>query len=348
MLDDGASVNFYMFYGGTNFGFTAGANNGGPGKYQPDITSYDYDAPMDESGDPTEKYHKIREIVGRYLTLPNIPVPTALPKKAYGFVRLTEVCSILSSNGRKYISTGNVSAVKPLTFEALNQYSGLVLYEADLPDKRQDPSILRVNGIRDRGYVYIDDTLVGILSREHSSFQIPISASSDRRLQILVENQGRINYGEMNDSKGIVGDVLLDKKIINNWNMTKYPLESYEDLLKLIQATEIPIVHNVQKEGKALSLNAGATLYQGDLTIEGELHDTYLDTSGWSKGIIFINGENIGRYWPIVGPQVTLYVPREVLKVGANKILLIEYQRASVSSEITFTNTPNFNGYHRK
>ncbi|XP_036229202.2 beta-galactosidase [Bactrocera oleae] len=349
MLDVGASVNFYMMFGGTNFGFTAGANDGGPGRYQPDITSYDYDAPMSEAGDATEKYHKLREIIGRYLPLPNIPIPAPTTKKNYGTIRLNACCSMLSAKGREILSTGVVFDTKPKTFEALNQYSGFVLYETMLPTFKRDPTILRASGIHDRAYVLIDDQLVGILSRETPIYDLPISPTYGKRLQLLVENQGRINFGPVTDFKGITSNVMLDKDILTNWTMTKYPLESIADietLIALVNADDVNIIRRFHEEKRGSILSNGPTIYYGQLTIPvGQVADTYLDTNGWGKGLVFINGENLGRYWPVAGPQVTLYVPQEVLKSGDNRIVLIEYQRAAPANEIAFTDTPNLDGH---
>ncbi|XP_011184129.1 beta-galactosidase [Zeugodacus cucurbitae] len=349
MLDVGASVNFYMMFGGTNFGFTAGANDGGPGRFQPDITSYDYDAPMSEAGDATEKFHKLREIIGRYLPLPNIPIPAPTTKKNYGTIRLNACCSMISAKGREILSTGVVFDAKPKTFEALDQYSGFVLYETLLPKFKRDPSILRASGVHDRAYVFIDDQLVGILSRETPIYELPLSPTYGKRLQLLVENQGRINFGPVTDFKGITSNVVLDKDVLTNWTMTKYPLESIEDietLIALVNADDVNIIRRFHEEKGGSILSSGPTIYYGQLTIpEGQLADTYLDTKGWGKGLVFVNGENLGRYWPVAGPQVTLYVPQEVLKSGDNRIVVIEYQRAGPANEITFTDTPNLDGH---
>ncbi|EDV94965.1 GH23545 [Drosophila grimshawi] len=349
MLESGASVNFYMFYGGTNFGFTAGANDNNPGKYIADITSYDYDAPMTEAGDPTPKYMALRRIISRYLPLPDVPVPMPVPKRAYGKVRLVSCCTLLSADGRQTLGTGVVRAAKPQTFEALDQYSGLVLYEAWLPAHfKRDPSVLYVNGLADRGYVYVDNEFVGILARETPIYELPLSASSGRQLQILVENQGRLNYGvQLNDFKGLTKDVRLDKQVLTNWNMTKYPLESYDDLEKLIaQSTEAASIGFQELRWPSTMLRSGPAIYHGSLSIDSadQLADTYLDMSDWGKGIVFLNGENLGRYWPLVGPQITLYVPAPVLKVGNNRLIVVEYQQAPTSMELEFRDTPILNG----
>ncbi|XP_032577625.1 beta-galactosidase [Drosophila sechellia] len=347
MLDHGASVNFYMFYGGTNFGFTAGANDIGPGNYMADITSYDYDAPMTEAGDPTPKYQALRRIIGRYLPLPNQPVPGPVPKRSYGTVRLTTCCSLLSQEARARLSTGFVQSAKPKSFEALGQYSGLVLYETWLPSFQRDPSILSVPGLADRGYVYVDGEFVGVLARETPVFDLPLSASAGRRLQIIVENQGRINYGrQLNDFKGILRDVRLDKQVLSNWNMTQFPLESYDNLEQLITQSDEAVRQGFQELKKLRTmLRTGPAIYHGQLDIqkESDLADTYLDMSGWGKGIVFVNGENLGRYWPLVGPQVTLYVPAAVLKVGSNRLVVVEYQQTPTSQELHFRDTPILN-----
>ncbi|XP_017109202.2 beta-galactosidase [Drosophila bipectinata] len=352
MLDSGASVNFYMFYGGTNFGFTAGANDNGPGLYLADITSYDYDAPMTEAGDPTSKYQALRRIIGRYLPLPNVPVPDPVPKKDYGSVRLTSCCNLLSPEARQRLSTGFVQSAKPQSFEALNQYSGLVLYETRLPSFKRDPSILSVPGLADRGYVYVDGEFAGLLAREIPVFDLPISASAGRKLQIFVENQGRLNYGrQINDFKGILRDVRLDKQVLTNWNMTQFPLESYDSLEQLISQShksprlDVPHLLNSETHKLRTLLRTGPTIYYGQLDIQtkSDIADTYLDMSGWGKGIVFVNGENLGRYWPLVGPQITLYVPSPLLKVGSNRIVVVEYQQIPTSLELHFRNTPILN-----
>ncbi|KAL5279145.1 GLB1L family protein [Megaselia abdita] len=337
MLDQGASVNFYMFFGGTNFGFTAGANDGGPGQFQPDVTSYDYDAPMTESGDPTEKYFKLREIIGEYLPLPNITL-TPKPKGYYGKLKLKFCCSLLSINGRQKLSTTIVSYIKPLSFEALDQYSGMVLYETTLPYFSSYPSELRVPYIHDRAYVYINGHFMGVLSRESQLNTIPLMSGFGETLQILVENQGRINYGLANDFKGILSDVFVDNQILENWNMTTFPLESYNSIVDYINGERhIPITNSEL-------IDNGPTIFFGQFQITNKILDTYLDTEGWGKGIVFVNGFNLGRYWPIVGPQITLYVPKEILAKGPNHVVVIEYQKMSDSSEMTLTDEPKLDG----
>jgi beta-galactosidase len=151
------SVNFYMFFGGTNFGFTAGANGGEKiGDYKADLTSYDYDAPMDEAGDPTSKYMAIREAISNYLPLPDLPVPSKALKMTLPPVTMKPTTVLLAEVGRTYLAERVVSFEKPLSFEQLGQYSGFVLYETEFKHSRMDPNLLNVTRLGDRAYVYVD------------------------------------------------------------------------------------------------------------------------------------------------------------------------------------------------
>ncbi|KAG4079018.1 hypothetical protein HA402_001673 [Bradysia odoriphaga] len=341
MLAMNASVNFYVFFGGTNFGFTAGANDGGPGSFNADVTSYDYDAPMDEAGDPTPKYYALREIVGEFFPLNDIPLPQKEPKMSLGAVQL-HPANILSSNlCRQQMGSIPVRSASPMTFEALNQYSGLVLYEANLPVFVRDPSILKIDGIRDRAYIYVDQIFVGILSRENKIHEIPINAVAGDQLQIFVENQGRINYNRIHDFKGILGDVYIDDKPVHDWTITGFPLEDYaaiENVINLSSSGNMPYSSYVR---------TGPTIFNGQFDISvSPIHDTYLDATGWGKGIAFVNGFNLGRYWPVAGPQITVYVPKEILTSGTNEIVLIELQKAPNNGTVIFTDTANLDGYN--
>lgn len=283
MLALGASVNFYMFYGGTNFGFTSGAN-GGAGVYNPQLTSYDYDAPLTEAGDPTPKYFAIRDVIGRYLPLPNMSLPTASPKGNYGPVLLEPVLKLLDSRSPFVVirATGD----QPKTFEALSVNQGFVLYETNLPPSISDPAILRAT-TKDRALIYIDNQLRGTLSRIDKIFTIPLESPYGHRLSLLVENQGRLNFGnEINDFKGI-SHVNISGIPLTNWNMTGY---AFSDVSSLRDLTTIRIDSG--------TLNKGPVFLRGKFTIVGQPLDTYLDTTGWGKGVAFVNGHNLGRYWP--------------------------------------------------
>lgn len=146
-----------MFFGGTNFGFTAGANAFGPGGFQADITSYDYDAPMAENGEFGDKYKRIRDVIKDYLPLPNISIPELGQKMTLDSIKLSPKIVLLSPMGRNIFGRVPIESDKPLTFETLDQFSGFVLYETKLPALRVDPSVLKINGLRDRAIVLIDN-----------------------------------------------------------------------------------------------------------------------------------------------------------------------------------------------
>lgn len=343
MILDGANVNFYMFFGGTNFGFTAGANDGGPGSYNSDVTSYDYDAPMDEAGDPTEKYFAIRNLISKYFPLPNIPVPEKTKKVKLPSINVKAQIGILDPLGRTYLANYTKTAPKPMSFEALNQYSGFILYETKLPKSARDPVLLKFADLKDRGYIYVNRHLVGIISRENNIYSIPISLTVGSNLQVLVENEGRINYGIANDFKGILGEVYYGEHVLKDWTMTGFPLDYYKQVEYLFNAVQIR-PEFIQKSAKNF-LRSGPTLFHTDFNLEEDLiFDTYLNTTGWGKGIVFINGFNLGRYWPLVGPQITLYVPKELLRVGANSLVMLELQMAPENGLVQFSDTPNLDG----
>ncbi|XP_012223400.1 beta-galactosidase [Linepithema humile] len=326
MLDVGASVNIYMFYGGTNFGFTSGAN-GGAGAYSPQLTSYDYDAPLTEAGDPTDKYYAIRDVIGQYLPLPNMTLPVASPKGNYGPVLLEPIQKLLDSQSPFVVSLA--TGEQPKTFEALSVNQGFVLYETDLPSSISDPAILRAK-TSDRALVYVDNRLCGTLSRIDKIFTIPLESPYGRRLNLLVENQGRLNFGnEIHDFKGI-SNVTISGISLSNWTMTGY---AFSDISSLRNLTTVNI--------ESGTLNNGPVFLRGHFTINGQPLDTYLDTTGWGKGVAFVNGYNLGRYWPLVGPQITLYVPAPYLRTGENELIILELEYVSQTRKMKFQAVPN-------
>lgn len=159
-----------------------------------------------------------------------------------------------------------------------------------------------------------------------------------------MENQGRINFNIPNDFKGIIGTVSYDGRKLSNWTMTKFPLE---------EGKVVQLVQQYLKQPKITSTNGksyirtGPSFFHGTFKIDNEIRDTYLNPIGWGKGIAFINGFNLGRYWPLVGPQITLYVPKEVLKPGENVLILLEYQKASDSGSVFFSKTPDLDGKNK-
>lgn len=353
MLEAGANVNFYMFFGGTNFGFTAGANNYGK-DYVADITSYDYDAVMDEAGNVTKKFELVRKVIAEFLEVPaeeNCNGCITTQRLAYGNVTLEPIGNLLSQLGRTTLAHGEpIKAAKPLTFEELDQYSGLVLYETELPHLEIDPTLLTVNELHDRAYVFVDEELVGTLSLKNGILSVPLSKGFGSRLQLLVENQGRINYETLNDTKGILGDITVErsngeKQKLNNWVTTSFPLESSQ-MTSFIEAYKNEKGAEIVKKSKVLK--NGPVIYYGEFEVEN-LGDTYLNSIGWGKGVAYVNGFNLGRYWPLVGPQMTLYIPKDLLQIGTNTLVILEYQTANLNTEngeyvVTLEDRPQLDG----
>ena len=255
---------------------------------------------------------------------------------------------ILSPAGKKSLSVRTEISTNRKSFEQLNQFSGLVVYETDLPYLKIDPSLLTVNELRDRALIYVDGYFVGVLSRENSIKSLPISSGFGKRLQIVVENQGRINFVVANDTKGIFGPITVqqtDGKMIelnDNWESISMPLE-IKEIQKLIEEQKREHIDiKIHRNGLLLE---GPIVFVGEFTISSAaILDTYLNPSDWGKGVVYINGFNLGRYWPLVGPQKTIYVPKELLKSGINQIIMIEYQKSSIDSVINFTSHPQLDG----
>ena len=301
LLAAGASVNFYMFHGGTNFGFTNGAND--KHTYRPTVTSYDYDAPLDEAGDPTEKFTAFRNVIAKYAPVPAEPVPPRSPKLAATAVVLPESAVLL---GCAEALGEAVGSPQPLTMEQLGQDFGFVLYETALASA--GPALLEVEHVRDRAQVFVDGLPAGVLERENHEHALAVTAPQEGGvLSVLVENQGRVNYGPgIHDRKGLLGQVLLDGEELTGWTCRPLPLTDVS-ALPFRASTVTPL---------------GPTFHRGSFDVD-EPADTFLHLDGWTKGSVWINGFALGRYWSR-GPQRSLYVPAPVLRTGANEIVVLE------------------------
>lgn len=303
ILQHGDSVNFYMFHGGTNFGFMSGANEAPGPAYLADITSYDYDAPLSEAGDPTPKYFAFREVLSRYTDLPNLPAPAPAPKMALEPFEMSESVGLF----KVLASLSNpVSSPTPLPMERLGHNSGFILYRTRI-NASGIQSSLTLRDVHDRAQVFLDGQQIGVLEREHHQDTLDVKIpTGGAQLDILVENMGRVNYGpNLVDRKGITDAVLLGQQMLFDWDI--YPLE-LDDLSELPFATR--------------SVGAGPAFYRGAFQVIDPL-DTFLSLPGWNKGVAWINGFNLGRYWRR-GPQQTLYVPAPLLRKGKNELILLE------------------------
>ncbi|MFF1634618.1 glycoside hydrolase family 35 protein [Leifsonia sp. NPDC058248] len=317
LLSEGASVNLYMFHGGTNFGFTNGAND--KGVYQPIVTSYDYDAPLDEAGNPTPKYWAFREVLGRYTELPD-EVPSTAPAATAVRSRLTASAPFLSVVDRlgEWIWTDDLP-----TMDALGHYSGLAVYRTEIDVA--EPAVLTIGEVRDRAHVFVGDARVGTLARDHHDRAITL-APSRGTLTLVVEDQGRVDYGpRIGEPKGLIGPARLNGDELNRWGVLPVDLGSLAPVRDAVCQTD------------ARSL-AGPAFARGTFETSGSA-DLFLDTSRWGKGIVWINGFNLGRYWSR-GPQRTLYVPGALLTAGENELIVLELD-AAACTDICFAPAPN-------
>lgn len=324
ILQLNASVNMYMFEGGTNFGFFNGANSGSS-TYQSQPTSYDYNAPLTERGELTSKFDAIRNVVKKYLPLPSIPPPLRSSVSVYGddtgAVYQKEYVDLFES---EYMFTKIVATERPLSFEDMNQDYGFILYTTvnDIL-MSQSQVTLTVGELHDRVCVYWNKERVGTLVRTRGlagNLSVTFSVSSNSRgsISLLVENMGRINFGaDLQDRKGILNGVYLNQVEVLHWRSSSLPLNNTQELkFTAVGSTPPP---------------QSAVFYRATFMINGSApNDTYLQMTAWSKGVAFLNNFNLGRYWPAYGPQRTLYVPASVLKIGLNELVLFEVDAAPV------------------
>ncbi|GAA0672629.1 beta-galactosidase [Kitasatospora atroaurantiaca] len=318
LLATGASVNLYMFHGGTSFGFTNGAND--KHTFRPTVGSYDYDSPLDEAGDPTPKYHALRDVIGKYAPVPAEPVPAPAPKLPAARVTLTDTAPLFT--GLPALGSA-VKSEHPLTMEQLRQDFGYVLYEATLPTA--GPALLELDDVRDRAQVFVDEQPIGVLERENHERAIVFTApAAGSVLRVLVENQGRVNYGQgMHDRKGLLGPVRLNGAELTGWANRPLPL------------TDLSGLAFAPAEGPAV----GPVFHRGTFDIE-EPADTFVHLPGWTKGNVWINGFHLGRHWSR-GPQRSLYVPGPVLRPGPNEITVLELHTTSLDRTVELRKQPD-------
>ncbi|WP_329056021.1 beta-galactosidase [Amycolatopsis sp. NBC_01488] len=299
LLAAGASVNLYMFHGGTNFGLTSGAND--KGVYQPIVTSYDYDAPLDEAGDPTPKYHAFRDVIARYHKVPDSVPPPARPAPELSAI-LRDPVRLLDAPERW--GTWEFHEELP-AFDDLTSMPRLALLRCSVAGDR--PGVLTFGEVRDRATVFFDGAQVGTLLREHHDRAIALPRASGELL-VLVEDQGRVDYGpRIGEAKGIIGGATLHGEPLAGWEVL--PLD--------LSALPSPLATS-DVDGPV----AGPVLLRGSFEIEAAA-DLFLDTGEWGKGLAWLNGFPLGRYWRR-GPQRTLYVPRPVVRAGANDLAVLE------------------------
>lgn len=307
MLRAGASVNFYMFHGGTNFGFYNGANYGE--KYEATITSYDYDSPLSECGDETEKFRAVRKVIANYQGVDEEsfpPMPAPIAKKGYGRVEMNLTADLLENLSQL---TESVKRTCPEPMEKLGQSYGYIVYSTNVSGPRTGEK-LHLQEVHDRAQVLLDGVYQGTVERwapQPIELNIPAGGA---KLDIFVENMGRVNYGpRLKDYKGITEGVRMNNQFLFDWTIYPLPMENLE---------AVPF----GDAGESSARSDRPAFYKGEFTVE-ELADTFLRTDGWVKGNVWLNGFNLGRYWE-QGPTRTLYVPAPLLRKGCNEIVVLE------------------------
>ncbi|MDR2887162.1 MAG: beta-galactosidase [Bacteroidales bacterium] len=307
LMDNKKSFNLYVIHGGTNFGYTAGANSGGKG-YEPDITSYDYDAPITEQGLPTEKYMALRRLISSYSPkekLPPVPAPIpAFEIPAIGLMPFNSVWNILPEP---------VNTEKPQPFEYYGQDYGFMIYKTTLPNSNGGK--LTVNGLHDYATVFINGHCIGKIDRRlgENSIDIPATGEEKPVLEILAEAMGRINYGQqIVDRKGITGDVTLNGILLLNWQAYRMPMDS-------------KTIYDLRSTGK--NLDRPGVIFRGNFMLLDN-GDTFIDMSNYEKGIVWVNGHNLGRYWN-TGPQKRLFCPAVWLRKSLNEIIIFDLHQTT-------------------
>ncbi|XP_014903800.1 beta-galactosidase-1-like protein 2 [Poecilia latipinna] len=328
ILERGVSINLYMFHGGTNFGFMNGAMDFGT--YKPQVTSYDYDAPLSEAGDCTLKYEILRDLFSRYYSEPLPEVPSPQERKAYEpvctqlFLSLWDAVQFIDKPCR---------SERPINMENLpvnnnnGQSYGYTLYETTISS---GGALNSGNNIRDRALVFLDREYVGCLDYKTHEVILP-DAKRERTLAVLVENCGRVNYGKAldNQRKGIVGDIVLNHAPLRGFTTFCFDLKP-------------SFIKRLSSSGQwKTNLKSGPVpgFFQAKLVLDGPPKDTFIKLPNWGKGVVFVNGQNLGRYW-FIGPQHFLYLPGPWLRSGDNQIIIFEEEKAD--GKIMFSENPEY------
>lgn len=318
-LDIDASFNFYMFHGGTNFGFTAGANC--YEEYQPTVTSYDYCALLTEWGDYTPAYYAVRELLLKAQNLPETELPASPELQTIGKVELDESTSLMSN----FDNLGERHRVPlPESMEYFGQNSGMIYYETKL-EQIYDPRELRVANVHDTAYVYIDGEHKATIDRRdenkvagYDTFKFD-GCTDGCTIGVLVDAMGRVNYGEhLYDRKGIDA-IRYGNQNLMGYDVVTLPLDNPEKIDFSLEGGKYPLF--MRGHFKAQSQN-----------------DCFVHLDGFKKGCVYINGFNIGRYWEI-GPQRALYIPGVLLK-DENEIIILELEGCE-KAEVEITAEPD-------
>lgn len=304
MLKENISFNLYMFHGGTSFGWLAGANYSAKEPYQPDTTSYDYDAALDEAGRLTPKYRLIRERIAAHLAARGESLPPLVGEgpstQAIAPFALQRVSSLLDALPQL---SQPVASRFPRAMEHYGQGYGLILYRRKI--EQAIKGSLVIDEARDIATVLVNGQVVGTLERRLGQRELAVDLPAGATLDILVENLGRIGFGAKLDAehKGITRSVKLAGQELLDWSVFTLPLSEVQGLKAAAPSGSSP------------------AFYKGSLTVDKPT-DTFLDTRGWGRGQVWVNGHLLGRYWQI-GPQQSLYLPGVWLRAGRNEVVVL-------------------------
>lgn len=340
----GGHVNYYMYHGGTNFGWMNGANwnvgqESGRFEYQPVTTSYDYDSPLSEHGNMTEKctvsQQLFRDIVG--IDIPDVDVESTPPTVTHEAVSATQGAQLW----RNLAQAEKVEGSAPMAMEFLpvnknrGQPYGYVLYEATNELSQGSHTIDKMNeSLNGRATIHVNNQLqyriTNTPGNQDIAENIEINAESDgSKVSILYENSGRINYKRLNGATmGLREPVGIDGEMEQTWNIISLPMD--EDYLNSLR----------YDAGDARTVEAPA-FYKMELVINADNHkDTFLNMENWTKGVVWVNGVNLGRYWAEEGPATTMYLPAPFLQVGTNEIIVFEEVKSAPSRTLQFLDYP--------
>jgi beta-galactosidase len=300
MLSRDISVNLYMFHGGSTWGYMNGANFSRA--YEPDISGYDYDSPLDEAGRPTAKFNAFREVIRKHAPpgteFPELP--SSLPTAVVPRFELTESALLTARLPKAQRSD------RPVSMEVLGQNYGFALYRTKPP--RGGKGVLEIAEARDYAVVCQGGRRLGVLDRRLNQTKLEVDLTTTAPLEILVENMGRVNFGPrlVDDHKGIVGRVTFDGQELTGWDI--YPLP-FDDAARW-PFSKKPVT--------------GPALHRATFQLPAA-GDMFLDMRGCGKGVAWVNGRNLGRYWRI-GPQQSLFVPGVWLKKGSNEVIVLDLE----------------------
>ena len=309
LMDNKKSFNFYVIHGGTNFGYTAGASFTEKG-YAPVVTSYNYDALITEQGVPTGRYMAVRELMSSYLRLPSIPNPMpAMDILAIGLMPFSSAWNILSEP---------VNSEQPEPFEHYGQDYGFMVYKTELTEYKSGK--LTITDLHDYATVYLNGNYVGKIDRRlgENSIELPDTEAENHVLEILVEGMGRTN---ILDRKGIAKTVTLNDITLTNWQAYSLPMDR-------------KTIYDLRSSGR--NLNKPGIIFKGSFMIF-ESGDTFIDLSNYEKGVVWINGHNLGRYWN-TGPQTRLFCPASWLRSGLNEIIIFDLHQTVPKPVFGFKN----------